>query len=635
MASKTFYVTTPIYYVNAEPHLGHAYTTIVADVLARFHRLDGYDAFFLTGTDEHGDKVLEAARGTGETPREFVDRVSGMFRSLWPRINAEPSRFIRTTEPEHVAVVQRILSIIHDKGDIYFGEYGGYYCQGCERFVLERELVDGLCPDHRTKPTWIAEKNYFFRMSNYQDWLIDHINRQPDFIRPQRYANEVLSFLKEPLEDLCISRPKSRLPWGIELPFDDRYVTYVWFDALINYLTGVNWPDGDAFGKYWPVAWHLVAKDILKPHGIYWPTMLQAAGIPVYQHLNVHGYWNFGGGKMSKSLGNVVKPLELMDRYGPEAFRYFLMREMSFGLDASFSEEALVARLNGDLANDLGNLFSRVTAMLLRYSKGLVEAGSPPGPAERTLEDLARETVDIYRREMGGLQFHMGLRAVWDYVNALNKYVDEAQPWALAKDPASQPDLRRVLLALTEGLVRVAYLIWPVMPQTAEQMLDRLGLKLHLAPEGLAGLKGFSSQALGRRVTKGPALFPRIETEPEKPDRAAAQEPPAEDLDIEEFARLRLRVGRVLDCEQPKGSKKLLALKIDLGEPEPRQVLAGLAGHYRPEEVIGRLVVVVANLKPKKMMGLQSHGMVLAAVGGDRVRLLEAPQGAEPGDLVR
>jgi len=640
MASKTFYVTTPIYYVNAEPHLGHAYTTIVADVLARFHRLDGYDAFFLTGTDEHGDKVLEAARGTGETPRAFVDRVSGLFRALWPRLNIEPSRFIRTTEPEHVAVVQRILSIVHEKGDIYFGEYGGYYCQGCERFVLERELVDGLCPDHRTKPTWIAEENYFFRMSNYQDWLIDHISRQPDFIRPQRYANEVLSFLKEPLGDLCISRPKSRLPWGIELPFDDRYVTYVWFDALINYLTGVNWPAGDGFGRYWPVAWHLIAKDILKPHGIYWPTMLQAAGIPIYQHLNVHGYWNFAGGKMSKSLGNVVKPLDLMDRYGPEAFRYFLMREMSFGLDAAFSEEALVARLNGDLANDLGNLFSRVTAMLLRYSQGLVEAGSPPGPAEQALEDLARETVEVYRREMGGLQFHMGLRAVWDYVNALNKYVDEAQPWALAKDPASRPDLRRVLLALTEGLIRVAYLIWPVMPQTAEQMLDRLGLKLHLAPEGLAGLKGLGSQALGRRVTKGPALFPRIETEPakagsEKPGLAAAQAPPAEDVDIEEFARLRLRVGRVLACEQPQGSKKLLALRIDLGEPEPRQVLAGLAGHYRPEEVVGRLVVVVANLKPKKMMGLQSHGMVLAAVAGDRVRLLEAPQGAEPGDLVR
>ncbi len=630
MSAKPFYVTTPIYYVNAEPHLGHAYTTIVADVLARYHRLDGYDVFFLTGTDEHGDKILEAARKTNETPRQFVDRVSAMFRALWPHIHIEPTRFIRTTDDDHIATVQRILQIVYDKGDIYFGDYGGYYCQGCERFVLERELVDGKCPDHMVEPTWIAENNYFFKMSNYQDWLIDHIKSHPEFIRPKRYANEVLSFLKEPLEDLCISRPASRVPWGIPLPFDENYVTYVWFDALINYVTGLDWPDGENFQTFWPVAWHLIAKDILKPHGIYWPTMLKAAGIPPYQHLNVHGYWNFGGGKMSKSLGNVVQPLELMDKYGPEAFRYFLMREMSFGLDASFSEESLVARLNGDLANDLGNLFARVTAMIDRYCDGVVPRGLPAGPAEKGLIDLAHETVALYRDYMRRLQFHQALKTIWEYINALNKYIDDNAPWTLAKDKSRRTELSRVLRNLVFGLVRVAYLIWPVMPKTGQEMLSRLGAELHLGPEGLDYILTSAVEPAGKKVVKGEALFPRIEPEEKKTQKAKP-----EAIDFAEFTKVQLRVGRVIDCEKPAESKKLLALKVDLGEEEPRQILAGLAEFYTPEEVKGRLVVVVANLKPKKMMGLTSQGMILATDVGDSIRLVEPPEGSEPGAEVR
>ena len=336
--SRQFYVTTPIYYVNAEPHIGHAYSTIVADVFKRFYILSGSHTFFLTGTDEHGDKIAAAAEKVGQTPKEYVDRISQLFRDLWPRLNIANDYFIRTTDKSHKDTVKYILNRVNERGDIYFSEYEGLYCFGCERFHTERELVDGNCPDHQTEPEVIREANYFFRMSKYQEWLIDYINQHPDFIRPARDRNEVLSFLREPLEDLCISRPKSRLKWGITFPFDEDFVTYVWFDALINYVSALGYPDGEEFKQLWPSAQHIIAKDILKPHGIYWPCMLKSAGIEIFQHLNVHGYWNVNAGKMSKSLRNVVRPLELVDVYGLDAFRYFLLRDMVFGLDSEFSE---------------------------------------------------------------------------------------------------------------------------------------------------------------------------------------------------------------------------------------------------------------------------------------------------------
>lgn len=355
--------------------------------MARFYRLLGYETFFLTGTDEHGDKIAEAAAKAGETPKAYADRYSGQFRALWPELSITNDHFIRTTDDDHVKTVQNILQAVYEKGDIYFGHYEGFYCVGCERFYRESELADGKCPDHQTEPEYRKESNYFFRMSRYQDWLMTHIRDNPDFIRPERYRNEVLAFLREPLEDLCISRPKTRLTWGITLPFDDKYVTYVWFDALINYLTGIGFPGGSRFDTFWPVCEHLIAKDILKPHGIYWPTMLKALGITPYHRLNVHGYWNIDEGKMSKSRGTVIKPLDLKDKYGLDAFRYYLLREMVFGLDSNFSEEGFVLRLNSDLANDLGNLVSRSLTMASRYCDGKV-----PRPPRRPMKTTSSST---------------------------------------------------------------------------------------------------------------------------------------------------------------------------------------------------------------------------------------------------
>ena len=473
-----FYITTPIYYVNAEPHIGHAYTTIVADVMNRFHKMMGLKTFFLTGTDEHGDKIAQAARASGVDPKSYVDRISGLFRKTWPKLGVENDKFIRTTDTEHIEVVQYVLQKVYDAGEIYFATYKGLYCVGCERFYNERELVDGKCPDHDKPPVEREEANYFFRMSKYQDWLIDHMKSNPGCIRPERYRNEILSFLKEPLEDLCISRPTERLDWGIPLPFDRNYVTYVWFDALINYISALGYPDGKLYREFWPVAQHLIAKDILKPHGIYWPAMLKAAGIPMYRNLNVHGYWKTDEGKMSKSHGTVVRPLDLAPIYGLDAFRYFLLREMVFGLDANFSREALVQRINADLANDLGNLFSRTLAMTDRYFDGKIPPfASKPDEMDRELLGKVENAVRQFREEIPALGFHKALAAIWECIGAANKYIDYVAPWSLAKDEGLLSRLKTVMRTLLEVNRIVAVLICPFMPDTSSKMLERLGIE--------------------------------------------------------------------------------------------------------------------------------------------------------------
>lgn len=621
----TAYITTPIYYVNAQPHLGHAYTTIVADTYSRFRRLCGDRVRFQTGTDEHGDKIVEAAYKQGKQPQEYADDISDMFRSTWELLKITPDYFIRTTDQNHIATVQRILQQVYDKGDIYFAEYSGHYCKGCERFLTEKELVDGECPDHQVPPEEITEQNYFFRMSRYRQRLIDHIHEHPDFITPERYRNEVLSFLSEPLEDLCISRPTTRLTWGIPLPFDDNFVTYVWFDALINYLTGIGYPDGEEFQQYWDVAEHLIAKDILKPHAIYWPTMLMAMGVAPFAKLHVHGYWNVDDSKMSKSIGNVVRPAELIEEYGRDALRYFILREMSFGLDASFNHDAIIARKNSDLANDLGNLFSRSIAMLHKYCDGVVPAPADVvEDADIQLRQTAQQMLEGYREHMGRFAFHRGLQAVWELVSQANKYIVISEPWVLAKNEAQGDRLATVLYNLVESLRMITLAISPVMPETAASMAATLGLAdradLVLSLEKGAAWGGYPA---GLRVGEAEPLFPRVDVKKNRKKEESSvkqkntQRAVAEEgvITFEQFKKVELKVAEITAAERVKKSDRLLLLTVEA--PEKRTIVAGIAEYYDPRDLPGMQVLLVANMKPTKIMGIRSEGMLLAARTGD------------------
>ena len=511
---KRQFFSTPIYYVNAKPHLGHAYTSIAADAATRFKQIQGCETFFLTGTDEHGDKIVQAAQKENTNPKEYANKISKLFADLLPLLNVKNNYFIRTTDSDHINVVKNILSKIYDKEDIYFSSYEGLYCFGCERFYQERELIDGKCPDHGTAPEMIKESNYFFKMSKYQEWLINHIKTNPDFIQPEQYKNEILSFLKEPLEDLCISRPKSRLTWGITLPFDDNYVTYVWFDALVNYVSALGYPDGGLFKNFWPTARHFVAKDIIKPHGIYWPIMLKAAGIEIYKGLNVHGFWNVKGSKMSKSIGNVTDPLQVIGAFGVDQFRYFLLREMVFGLDANFTQETIVSRINSDLANDLGNLFSRVLSMNHRYFKGKVKGADPQIERQKglSLKIDAKAAIDGFQKTMSVCAFSRGIEAIWQFISKMNKYIDTTAPWALAKDEANIDELATILYNLMEGLRVVSCLIYPIIPQTSLKMQKTLCMaKDNEAFYTLEEASSWGQIKPETIIEKPEILFPRID----------------------------------------------------------------------------------------------------------------------------
>ncbi|MBN2341937.1 MAG: methionine--tRNA ligase, partial [Deltaproteobacteria bacterium] len=635
--TRKIYFTTPIYYVNAEPHIGHLYTTALADMLKRYYQLAGNNAYFQTGTDEHGEKIVQAADKLGITPKQFCDNISGKFRDAWDNININYDDFIRTTDARHKTYVQDILTRVQEAGDIYFDEYTGKYCVGCERYLTDTELVDGKCPDHQTAPKEVKEANYFFKMGKYQQQLIQHIEENPDWIRPERFKNEVLSFLKSPLEDLCISRPKTRLEWGIELPFDNKYVTYVWFDALLNYVSGLKETSNgkNLFDEYWQGCNHLIAKDILKTHAIYWPTMLMSAGIPLFNQLDVHGYWMIGESKMSKSLGNVIRPLSFDAAFGIENLRYFLFKEMKFGADSSFTYDLFVERYNSDLANGLGNLLAR-NAGLVAKNFGAIPAATDLTEAEKELADKAQKVVDAYRQNFESRQFAKSIEDVCGLISETDKYITLMEPWKMAKDENRKNELARVLRSGLEICRIAAVLLSPVMPKKCTEILAYLGETRPLdGSVSIEELAAFGAIAEGIEISKPPRFFPRIDeaalssitaqmqAEAEAAAKAAQSreiEPIKEQIIIDDFAKVQLKVGKVVEAYPVEEAKKLIRLMVDVGEEKPRQVFAGIKSHYpQPEQLIGQNVIIVANLKPRKMKFGMSEGMVLAASGDDRL----------------
>jgi len=645
MKMKRFYVTTPIYYVNDLPHIGHAYTTVAADILARFHRLLGEQVFFLTGTDEHGQKVEKAAAERGRTPKDHADIMVENFRKLWKALNISNDAFIRTTDEEHKAVVQELLQRLYDKGEIVKRPYKGWYCTPDERFWTEKEIRDGNCPDCGRPVEEIEEENYFFLMSRYADRLLRHIEKNSRYILPESRRNEVLGFLRsQPLGDLCISRPKRRLSWGIELPFDPDYVTYVWFDALINYFSATRYlSPGSLKEGWWPADHHIVGKDILTTHAVYWSTMLMALEMELPGNIFAHGWWTVDGKKMSKSLGNVVDPFKVSREYGVDQFRYFLFREVTFGLDGDFSESAIIGRINSDLANDLGNLVSRTLSMAFRYFDGIVPE---PGTLKGEIGERAVEIPVRLREHLDLLAFQKALGEIWEFLGMLNKFIDTEKPWALAKDPEKKEELGTVIYTVLEGIRHLACFIAPFMPETAVRMAEMLGMDGLISDGVLSELK-WGGLKPGTRLRKGEPLFPRIEkkrevsgmdkdsTVKEKKAAGDAEKKIEKDdlISIDEFAKVELRTGKVLEAERVEGSSKLLRLIVDIGEK--RQIVAGIGKAYAPEELIGKTIVVVANLKPAKLMGVESQGMLLAAGEGKNIAVLSPEKEVKPGLRVK
>ncbi len=631
-----FYLTTPIYYVNSDLHLGHAYTTVLADVFTRYHRLMGDDCFMMTGVDEHGQKVLEAANKLGTDPQAHCDEMAARFKDLWVKLNIRYEHFMRTTDADHVRNVKHALTLLHDAGDLYSNEYEGLYCTPCERYFTEKDLVDGKCPLCDREVEVLKERNWFFRMSKYQDWLIQYIEEHPDFIQPAFRRNEVLGFLQQPLRDLCISRLKERMSWGIELPFDKDYVCYVWVDALLNYVTGVGWADDpQKFQQWWPASKHLLAKDILTTHCVYWTTLLKALGLPLPESFLIHGYWLIGDRKMSKSFGNVIRPLEMIDLAGVDAFRFFLIRDMMPWHDASFTPDAFVRRVNMDLANDLGNMVSRVTTLGVKNFAGkLPLASGTHGRLRELSEALLGEWQELVRAN----NLHGLLEQTFGLLRECNQLMEQIAPWKLVR---SDRDAAGAFLAdVAETLRLVACLLEPVMPERCAEILRRLGVSQQV---GLASLK-WQPEAVGTLV-HGDPVFPRIE-EPKALEEAALKAAPLapakkeKNIDVpeaglitfDEFGKVKLIAACVTAAERVEGADRLLRLQVDDGAGG-RQIVAGVAQHYSPEEIIGKRICLVSNLAPAKIRGVESNGMLLAAKAGKALSLVD-PGEVPPGSSI-